>query len=90
MPDPWRIGAPHALRRADERITEAGGIELAHRHGIPRSIAAVDALQEELAPRTQGRIDWLQAEVDRQPHDPSLLAVYTAERNHLRQLALTW
>lgn len=78
--------APHVRRKAAERIAETRAVELAHRHSVPRAISAVDALQEELA-RTQGRIDWLQREVDLQPNDPTLLSVYTAERNHLRQLA---
>ena len=69
-----------------ERIAEAKAVELADRHGIPRSISAVDALQEELN-RTQGRIDWYQEQLALQPHDGALLAMYTAERNHLRQLA---
>ncbi|SDY15462.1 hypothetical protein SAMN05661080_02491 [Modestobacter sp. DSM 44400] len=61
-------------------------MELADKHGVPRSISAVDALQEELD-RTQGRIDWYQRQLTLQPHDGALLAVYSAERNHLRQLA---
>ncbi len=78
--------APHVRRKAAERIAETRAVELTHRHSLPRTISAVDALQEELD-RTQGRIDWLQREVDLQPNDPGLLSVYTAERNHLRQLA---
>lgn len=78
--------SPRAVRKAEERNVEAQVRELAERHRIPRSITSADALREELA-RTQGRIDWLDAEVQRRPHDPSLPAVDTAERNHLRQLA---
>ncbi len=78
--------APHVRRKAAERIAETRAVELARRHSVPRAISAVDALQEELG-RTQGRIDWLQREVDLRPNDHGLLAVYTAERNHLRQLA---
>jgi hypothetical protein len=77
---------PLALRKADERVVEAHVMELAERHGLPRSITSATALREELA-RTQGRIDWLEVEVQRRPNDPSLLAVYTAERLRLRQLA---
>ncbi|MCZ2857823.1 major capsid protein [Blastococcus sp. VKM Ac-2987] len=78
--------APMARTKAVERIAEAQAVGLANRLGIPRSISAVDALQEELN-RTQGRIDWLESELAQRPNDGAVLAVYTAERGHLRQLA---
>jgi hypothetical protein len=78
--------APMAQAKAVERIAETRALDLANKHGLPRSISAVDALQEELD-RTQGRIDWLEDQLALQPHDGALLAVYSAERGHLRQLA---
>ncbi|WP_269178518.1 MULTISPECIES: HGGxSTG domain-containing protein [unclassified Modestobacter] len=46
---------PRTRAKAVERVAEAQAVDLANRLGIPRSISAVDALQEELD-RTQGRM----------------------------------
>jgi hypothetical protein len=50
--------SPRTRAKAIERMAETRAVELANRLGVPRSISAVDALQEELN-QTQGRIDWL-------------------------------
>ncbi len=78
--------APQVRRKAAERVAEAAAVELAHRYGLPRDVAPVDALREELA-RTQGHVDFLEQQVASQPLDAGLLAVYAAERSHLAKLA---
>ncbi|MGY2005307.1 hypothetical protein [Blastococcus sp. SYSU DS1024] len=85
MPHARRIGAEDT-RQGRRAHAEAQAVDLASRLSIPRSTSATDALQEELH-RTQGRIDWLESELAKRPDDGAVLAVYTAERGHLRQLA---
>jgi hypothetical protein len=78
--------APQVRRKAAEVVAEASIMEVARHYGMPRDVSPIDALTEELH-RTQGHVDWLAREVAARPQDPSLLAVYTAERGHLTKPA---
>ncbi|MGY1724749.1 HGGxSTG domain-containing protein [Blastococcus sp. SYSU DS0533] len=78
--------APQVRRKALEVRAQAIITKDARHYGQPRNISALDALTEELH-RTQGHVDWLAQQIAAHPQDPSLLAVYTAERAHLAKLA---
>lgn len=78
--------APAVRRKAAEVVAEASIMEVARHYGVPRDVSPIDALTEELH-RTQGHVDWLAHQIPHRPQDASLLAVYTAERNHLAKLA---
>lgn len=77
---------PQVRAAALQRVAEANVTRAVDRFAVPREVTAAEALRGELA-RTQGRVDLLEREVSERPNDPGLLAVYTAERGHLRQLA---
>lgn len=78
--------APIVRRKAAEVVAEASIMEVARHYGVPRDVSPINALTEELH-RTQGHVDWPAAQIAQRPQDASLLAVYTAERNHLAKLA---
>ncbi|WP_116451163.1 hypothetical protein [Blastococcus litoris] len=77
--------APMVRRKAAEVVAEASIMEVARYYGVratsppsTRSPRSCTGLRH---------VDWLAAQIAHRPQDASLLAVYTAERNHLAKLA---